>query len=421
MLPEKVHYTKRIRLVLVILCGVLLFFSGVYAGNKGSLWDKISTRFPVLGYHSAIAETSGSSISESQMSQFWYVWNLLEQKYPFKEKEPKDADRIYGAIAGLTASYNDPYTMFFPPVKAKLFNEDVKGEFGGVGIELGVRNGLPTVIAPLKGSPADLAGMLPGDVIVSVDDHKITEADIDKIVSWIRGTEGSKTTLSILRKGVSNPITITLTRSKINVPIIDTEIINDVFVIHFYSFSEKSAVLFNEALDNFNKSGKRKILIDMRNNPGGYLDAAVEIASNMLPAGEVVVKEDNGKDADMYLYKSRGYKKLPDNIQVGVLLNEGSASASEILAGALQDHKRATIYGTKSFGKGSVQELIPLSDGSSVKITVAKWFTPDGHSISEKGITPDVEIINQEAVPKNTKPVTTDKILDLVIQKMKKN
>lgn len=409
-------YQKRIYIVISIVLAIGLFFGGLYTGSRSNLMSTLAQKLPLLGYNSAQAEIN-KGVTETQMSRFWYVWSLLDQKYPFKETTPKDQEKIYGAISGLVASYKDPYTMFFPPTQAKLFNEEVKGEFGGIGIEFGVRNGVPTVIAPLKKSPAYIAGIKPGDIIISVDDKKVEENDIDKIVSWIRGVEGSKVTLSVLRKGIKDPLRFEITRSKINIPVIDTEIKNDVFIIHFYTFSEKSATLFNEALNAFNTSGKQKLLIDMRSNPGGYLDAAVEIASNILPMSEVIVREDNGTGNDPYIYRSRGYKKIPDSIKISVLLDEGSASASEILAGALQDHKRATVYGTKSFGKGSVQELIQLSDGSSIKITIAKWFTPNGHSISEKGITPDV-IIDTEKVIKNNKNKITDPILEQVITTM---
>jgi carboxyl-terminal processing protease len=413
---EKSIYQKRISIVISVLVALGLFFGGIVTGSNSMIMQKITHALPVLGYHHAQADVQNGA-TDVQMSRFWYVWNLLDQKYPFKENVPDNNDKIYGAISGLTASYRDPYTMFFPPTEAKLFNEEVKGEFGGIGIEIGVRNGIPTIIAPLKNSPAYIAGIKSGDVIVSVDNKKIEETDIDKIVSWIRGAEGSKVIMSVVRKGVKDPIKFEITRSKINIPVLDTEIKNDVFVIHLYTFSEKSAILFDEALATFNNSGKKKLLIDMRGNPGGYLDAAVEIVSNMIPMGEPIVREDNGTKDDEYIYRSRGYKKVPSNVQIGVLLDEGSASASEIVAGALQDHKRATIYGAKSFGKGSVQELIPLSDGSSVKITVAKWLTPNSHSISEKGITPDVSIDTEKAI-KNNKAKLPDPVLGQVVSTM---
>ncbi len=384
------HYKKQIFWISGFCLAVILFCTGIFLGGKNNVRDFVRNNTPFLA--PALAQTDLEKIESMKpdMAKFWNVWNILEQKYPFKENIPATDDKIYGALTGLVASYGDPYTMFFPPENAKLFAEDVKGEFGGVGMEVGVRDGFVIVIAPLKDSPAYRAGIKPGDIIVSVDDHKITDTNVSKIVGWIRGTEGSTVHLKVARKDVKEILDISIVRSKINVPIIDTEIKGDVFVIHFYSFSEKSAVLFNHALDAFIESGKKKLLIDMRSNPGGYLDSAVEIASAFIPAGDVIVKEDNGTGADQYLYRSRGYAKIDPSVTVGVLVDQGSASASEILAGALQDHKRAVIYGTRSFGKGSVQELIPLDDGSSVKITIAKWYTPNGVSISEKGITPNV-------------------------------
>ena len=415
---EKKIYHGYIRILVSVIVGFFLFFFGVYAGTHSSIVQKITKNLPFLEYSSAQAETQISA-TDSDMSRFWYVWNLLDQKYPFKEKVPTTQEKIYGAIAGLTASYNDPYTMFFQPEKAKIFSEEVKGEFNGIGVEIGIRNGLVVVIAPLKNSPAEKAGLQAGDVITDIDDKKINDTNMDKIISWIRGTEGSQVTLKVARKGSSEPLTFTVVRSKISIPVLDTEIKDEVFIIHFYSFSEKSAILFRDALEQFKQSGKKKLIIDMRNNPGGYLDAAIEIASDILPLGEVIVREDNGTSEDHYIYRSRGYETVDPQVTIGVLLNEGSASASEILAGALQDHKRAKIYGVKSFGKGSVQELITLSDSSSIKITIAKWFTPDNHSISEKGIIPDI-VIDADKITKN-KLKTDDPILDQVIIEMNKN
>lgn len=412
-MSEYTVYKKRVFLICLITSFVMFFLGGVYIGNQTSVGNSIVSKLPFLRYSAAQANTS-SQLSDLEMSKFWYVWSILEKKYPFKEKQPNTEEKIYGAISGLVSSYADPYTMFFPPSQAKIFAEDVKGEFGGIGVEIGIRNGLPTIIAPLKNSPAQKAGLRSGDIILSVDDHEIKEVDIDKIVSWIRGNEGSIVTLKVIRKDTKNTLEYKVTREKIQIPVLETETKNNVFVIHFYTFSEKSAVLFTNALENFKASGKNKLLIDMRGNPGGYLDSAVDIASAFLPAGTTIVKEDNGSSKEMSIYRSYGYAKVAESVQIGVLLDEGSASASEILAGALQDHKRATVYGTKSFGKGSVQELIPLSDGSSVKITIAKWLTPNGNSISEKGITPDV-IIETEKIIKNK---TTDAVLDQVVASM---
>lgn len=397
-----------------ILVVLLVFLGGILLGGQNNVHNFVE--HTIFNKTAVIEQSPLEQKPNYDLAKFWNAWKLLDEKYPFADKIPTTDDKIYGAIAGLTASYKDPYTMFFPPQQAKLFNDEVKGQFGGVGMEVGIRDGLIMVIAPLKDSPAEKAGIMAGDILLSIDEHTIEDSNISQVISWIRGDEGSAVTIKIMRKGVVDPIIKTITRSKIDIPILDTQIKSDTFVISFYSFSENSAKVFEQALQKFNASGKTKLLIDLRNNPGGYLDSAVDIASMFLPEGDIIVKEDNGSGSAPKLYYSYGYGIVPSDVSVGVLMNRGSASASEILAGALQDNRRATIYGEKSFGKGSVQELIPLDDGSSIKITIAKWLTPDNHSISEKGITPDKTIITRDFIP-NKK--TLDPLLDRVVSMLK--
>ena len=350
-----------------------------------------------------------AAISNNQdLTEFWSVWKLLDDKYPFKEKVPKDADRLYGAISGMVASFGDPYTTFFPPQQAKLFSDDVKGEFSGVGMEVGFKDGLLTVIAPLKGSPAEKSGIKSGDVVVKIDDVATESMTIDEAISKIRGKIGTEVKLTIARKGDADFRTITITRDTIAMPIVDTKQTGDVFVISLYSFSENSAQLFNDALAKFVASKSKKLIIDLRNNPGGYLDAAVDIGSNFIPQGKVIVRENQGDTAPELVYRSHGTDfQMPRGLKTIILVDGGSASASEILSGAMHEHGVAQLVGTQTFGKGSVQELIPLADGASVKITVAKWFAPNGVSISEKGITPDVVV--------TTPP--TEKLPDPAMQK----
>lgn len=197
-------YRKQLRNVALVMTGVVLFATGVYAGGRDDVQDFLHTR-------NRVGDNAATIASTTDLTKFWNAWNVLQEKYPFKEKVPETQDKIYGAIAGMVASYGDPYTMFFPPVQAKLFAEDVKGEFGGVGIEVSIRDGQVTVIAPLKDSPADKAGILPGDVIISIDDHKLSETkDLNNVVSWIRGKEGSSTELHIMRvKVLQNQLRLT--------------------------------------------------------------------------------------------------------------------------------------------------------------------------------------------------------------------
>lgn len=390
----------------------IVFVAGVFLGTRPSV-----ARF-IPGTQQKVVTSANISELTAQgkdLSSFWNVWDLLHTKYPFTEKEPTDQEKIYGAMGGLVASYKDPYTMFFPPQQAKLFNEQVKGSFGGIGIEVGMKNNLVTVIAPLKSSAAERAGIKSGDIIAEVDGVKTLDVDIDTIISKIRGTIGSSVTLGLARKGSADLIHITVQRAKIEIPIIDTTEQKDVFIISLYSFSENSAELFTQALEKFAASKKSKLIIDLRGNPGGYLDTAINIASYFLPKDAIVVREDNGPHKPETTHVSNGFTLLSQQPRIVILQNGGSASASEILAGALHDHEKATLIGKTSFGKGSVQELMDLPDGSAVKITVAKWLTPKGTSISEKGIAPDIQV-TKEPVHDTKHDTWSDPDMDAAMQ-----
>ena len=358
-----------------------IFIVGAYVGTRTSVAKLLTP-----------AETVASEPESRDLTQFWYIWKLIEQKYPFIKDTPTDTEKMYGAISGLVNSYGDPYTVFFPPQEAKLFDDQVKGSFGGVGMEVGSKDGYITVIAPLKGSRAEQAGILAGDIVTEIDGTSTDGMNINTAISHIRGDVGTPVTLGIARKGAGEILRITITRDIVSLPILETSTKGDVFIISLYSFSENSAKLFKEALQGFRDSGKKKLIIDLRNNPGGYLDAAVDIASYFLPEGKTIVRENSGSQNPEMVHQSKGFTLLQKNPSVIVLINEGSASASEILAGALEEQGVARLVGTTSFGKGSVQQLIHLSDTSAVKITVAKWLTPKGVSISEKGIIPTVTV-----------------------------
>jgi carboxyl-terminal processing protease len=294
-----------------------------------------------------------------------------------------------------------------------LFESEISGEFGGVGMEMGQKDGVLTIIAPLKDTPASKAGILAGDKIVKIGDLVSTDMSVDKAVSMIRGEPGTSVTITIVREGLTQPKVVTMTRAKISIPTVDTEKHGDVFVIKLYSFSAQSPGLFQNALKEFADSGTTKLVLDLRNNPGGYLDAAVSMASWFLPQGDVVVKEIGKTDNDVTLHKSAGPGVFKGKIKMVVLVNKGSASASEILAGALSEHGVATLMGTQTYGKGSVQELMKLTSDTSIKITIAKWYTPEGVSISDSGLTPKV-------VLEPNKDETHDTQLDAAIDYLNK-
>lgn len=376
---------------------VLIIFSGGFALGHQVKSD--------VGPVNTLSHTEGDKTVD--FAPFWKAWQLINEKYvptnATTTERASDQTRVWGAIEGMTKSLGDPYTVFFPPVQSKSFNEEISGNFEGVGMEVGIRDKVLTVISPLKGTPAYRAGIKSGDRILKINATSTEAMSTEGAISIIRGPAGSVVTFLIIRQGVKDPFEIKVTRSIIDIPTIDTETKGDVFIIHLYNFSKISPNLFRGALRTFYESGKPKLILDLRGNPGGYLDAAIDMASWFLPAGTTVVKEDFRNEKDAQVYKSKGNNVFGKNLKMVVLIDGGSASASEILAGALHENGVATLVGTQSYGKGSVQELIPLTDNTSIKITIAKWLTPKGTSISHGGLTPDVVVkLDEEAFKKGT-------------------
>ncbi|MDZ7726164.1 MAG: S41 family peptidase [Candidatus Campbellbacteria bacterium] len=308
-------------------------------------------------------------------------------------KGTENEKKLWSSIKGLAEAYDDPYTTFFPPKEAKEFEMEISGNFEGVGMEVGVKDEVLTVIAPLKGTPAEKAGVEAGDKILQIDETPTYNLTIDEAVDMIRGEKGTEVVLTVAREGESETIEIPITRGVIQIPTIDTELRNDgVFVISLYNFSGNATSAFEEALKEFVETDSEKLILDLRGNPGGYLQAAVEMASYFLDSGEVVVRETGRGGEEVEVYRSKGYDIFDQELDMVVLVNRGSASASEILAGALSENNVATLVGEKTFGKGSVQEVVEITPETSLKVTIAKWLTPNGVSFSEEGLTPDVEV-----------------------------
>lgn len=344
-------------------------------------------------------------------SLFWEALRKIEENYVDANKIDYQ-QMLYGAISGMTDSLGDDYTVFMKPEKTESFMKSVSGNerFEGVGMELGLKGKVLTVVAPLEGTPAYNAGIKAGDKILKIDDKTTEGMQVEEAVSLIRGEKGTKVTLSIIRKGLEKPQDFTIVRDTIVVPVIRWEMLalsgvegKDTAYIKIYQFASNLPSKFEDIVSEILKNNAKRIIIDLRNNPGGYLEVANEIASWFLAKDKVVVKEEF-RDGKSNEYKSRGYKHL-QNFPVVVLVNGGSASASEILAGALRDQKGVKLIGEKTFGKGSVQSLDEFSDGSAIKITVAKWFTPNGTSIADEGLKPDIEIeLTQEDIDNDRDP-----------------
>lgn len=376
----------------------------------------------------AVAQAIGAEQPPSgvDFSAVWKAWRVMDEKFVpasvhknASSTEPEivgtpEERRVYGMISGLASSLGDPYTFFLPPVEQKQFQEDLSGEFSGVGMEIAVKNEILTVVAPLKGTPAEKAGIKPGDLVLEIDGQSTKGLDISTAVNRIRGPKGTIVKIMMLREGWEGPREISVTRDVINMPIVDTETKGDVFVVALHNFTANSPQLFREALREFVDSGKTKLIIDLRGNPGGYLEAAVDMASWFLPNGRIVVTEDYAGHEKNIDHRSRGYNVFNENLRLVILVDKGSASASEILAGALRAHGVAKLVGTNTFGKGSVQELVPITEDTGLKITVARWLLPDGTQIPIDGIVPDVMSTTTDEAVKAGKDEQMDKALELL-------
>lgn len=397
---QQVHGLGELWGVKVVLLA-LVFCSGVYSGRYIFPIDVAAAQEVPNGINYSMGTIKIEVPKE--MKLYEDVKKLLEDKF-IDAKNISEQDKTYGSIEGLLKSYNDPYTTFFPPTQAKDFKAAVSGTFSGVGMEVGIKDGVITVVAPLKKSPAEKAGMKPDDKILKINGTSTEGMSTEKAVSLIRGEKGTPVTLTVMRKGLEKAKDITIIRDKIDLPIIETQTVRDTFVISLYSFTENSPQKFQEALVEFEKSKKKNLVIDLRNNPGGYLEAAVLMSSFFFDSTKNIVSEDFVRTGKKNTHMSKGFNAIPADVRIVILVNGGSASASEIMAGAFQDYTRAKIVGEKTFGKGSVQEYIELPTGESLKITVAHWLTPGGQNISRDGIHPDVVVPFKE--DKNLKPRT---------------
>ena len=391
----------------IIIIAVLLIastFFGFYAGQQEGERKAVNQFF---------SQGAGENASNLDFTLFWETWQTLKEKFIDKTKFDNQK-MLYGAISGVVNSLKDPYTVFMDPEESKRFFEDVSGKFEGVGMEIGQKKGQLQIISPLEGTPAQRAGLRAGDKIIKIDGIFANELTIDDAVGKIRGDKGTEITLTIFREGWNDTKEFKIVRDVIMVPSLKWEIKKDnIAYIKLYQFSEEAGYDFKKASLEILKSPAKRIILDLRNNPGGYLEISKEIASLFLKKGSVVAIEDFGGKTESKKYIADG-NDIFSEFPIVVLINQGSASASEILAGALRDNRQIKLIGETSFGKGSVQEVKNLNNGSSLKVTVAKWLTPKGESISDHGLVPDIEIEITDKDYQDDKDPQLDKALEIL-------
>jgi len=416
-LHSKHNQRKKIIIpVIIIFLMSLSFYGGIFVGKKydidGSLIDK-NTVFLGNVLNKYETQKKQAAVQDVDFNLFWEVWDKLKANYVDSDKL-QDKELFYGAIRGMVAAIGDPYTVFMNPVITKEFNNDLAGTFEGIGAEIGIKGGVLTIISPLTDMPAQLAGLKPGDKILAIDSEDTNGILIDQAVAKIRGEKGSEVVLTIWRDSFETPQDFKITRGTIIVKSVKWNLRDDgIMVVSISHFNNDTAELFDRAVDDIIKQNPKGIILDLRNNPGGYLDTAIEMASEWVEDGIIVSERKSDGTGNEYLARGRarlaGFKTI-------ILANEGSASASEIVAGALKDYDKALIVGKKTFGKGSVQELLSFEDGSSLKVTIAKWLTPKGVNITEEGILPNEEVDLTDEDFKADKDPQLDKAVEKILQ-----
>jgi carboxyl-terminal processing protease len=363
-----------------VAAAVLIFWAGIAVGSGR------------VHFTSTAGPANNDLPSRLDYSSVDEVYQQLKDNYNGKLTE---AQLLDGIKAGLANATNDPYTEYFTPAEAKAFNNQLNNSFSGIGAELGKdADGNLIVVSPISGFPADKAGLKAQDVIASIDGKSTSGQSVDEAVSKIRGKAGSQVKLEIVRNK-SEQKTLTITRENITVPSVHSDMLEgSIGYIRINTFADDTAGLMTAAAASLKQQGAKGIILDLRNNPGGLLEAAVAVSSKWLDPGTTILQEKRG-DTVVQTYRAEGDSPLK-SVPTVVLVNQGSASASEITAGALHDNKAATIIGEKTFGKGVVQQLLPLKDGGQLKVTVASWYRPNGQNINKKGIAPDQTVTLSE-------------------------
>ncbi len=345
----------------------------------------------------AVSEASVLTDDEQRRFQvFWEAWQVVERDF-YNQQAIDHQKMIYGAIKGMVDAVGDPYTVYQTPAQREVSDTDLRGSFDGVGIQVDLRDGKLTVVSPIDGSPADQAGIRPGDIVTHVDGAPIAGKTLNDTVTLIRGPRGTDVTLTIARPNVPDPLIFTLTRAEIKVDSVRSRMLDQgVGYMRIATFGANTAAETTAALKSLLEQQPAGLVIDLRSNPGGYLHSSVDVASQFVDGDRVVLYQVAG-NGERKTYKAEGGGIATDT-RLAVLINKGTASASEILAGALRDSGRAVLIGEKSFGKGTVQNVHQLSDQSGLRVTTAQWLTPSEHPIQGQGLAPDI-VVAEPATP----------------------
>ncbi len=387
MSPQRQPLALSTRGISSLLLAIFIFIGGYMLG---STFPETDRAVGAIGPSQSVVNRGSEGRVDFDL--FWSAWDLLRARYV----DQGDLDSqvlVYGAIKGMFAATDDPYTTFFDPEVNKAFNEELEGSFEGIGAEIGIRDNLLTIVSPLDDSPAERAGLRPGDKIINIDGTISADLTIEESVKLIRGDKGTEVILTIFREGEEETRDVSVIRDRIEIKSVVASEEEGVAVIRVSQFGKDTKNKLSEALRAQERSGQKKMIIDLRNNPGGILEVAIDTVGFFTEKGSVAVIEQSSAGA----LREKETKRSPivsDDVEIVILINEGSASASEIFAAALKHHlpERVTLVGAKSFGKGSVQELIPMNGGTAAKITIAKWLTPGKNQIDGEGIVPDQEV-----------------------------
>ena len=399
---SKVKVLKYIVLIAVLGATYLGVF---YLGNM------VATKGVIMG---TVPEKAIDDLSQvGDISKYYNLFNLRNMLFSTYDGEIDDEKLLEGAMKGMADAIGDPYTVYMNQDEFITFIESSQGSFYGIGAQLGIRDNNVTVIAPVEGSPAEKAGLKAGDIILKVDDYEVNELNTEAVVSRVRGEEGVPVTLTIKREGVENPLEIEIVRAEIKTESVKGEILEDgIGYIQLTTFSdEEVSDKFVEKLNELKQQGMKKLILDLRGNPGGYLNECVEIASNFIPEGEVITYTIDKYDKKV-ISNSLGGDAI--GMPLVVLVDGGSASASEVVTGALRDYEVATIIGTRTFGKGIVQQLRVLpNDMGGLKVTTSKYYTPNGENIHGTGIEPNIVV----EIPQEVLDMDYDRSIDPQFQK----